>query len=257
MIEFKTPRKQAAPVNDDRVTSLRVLAEASNRRLAFITGWGLSVLAGPRVLFDTFSSGKILRRQFIKYGIDPLRISHVVISHEHWDHTGGLWWLLSENKGITVHVCGGFSSAFKQKILSRGGRLKEQKNRGCVTENLFSTGEIKFKYKGFNKVEQSLIIDNGTLTVLTGCSHAGIKAHLNRVCEIFPLRTIDLFLGGFHLMNSPINEIDGVIKILSGSCAMKRIAPLHCTGARAVSRFRKAFPDRLIKVKTGQEIKVG
>ena len=33
------------------------------------------------------------------------KIKYIVISHEHWDHTGGLWWVLKNNSNLTVYIC--------------------------------------------------------------------------------------------------------------------------------------------------------
>ena len=57
--------------------------------------------------------------------IDPANIEKVVISHDHWDHTGGLWDLLEERKGLNVYSCPGFSWEFNEKVDTAGGFLQE------------------------------------------------------------------------------------------------------------------------------------
>ena len=55
--------------------------------------WGFSCLidAGvEKILFDTGGDGEILLHNMREMGIDPRSIDKVVISHEHWDHNGGL-----------------------------------------------------------------------------------------------------------------------------------------------------------------------
>ena len=63
----------------------------------FISGWGFSCLieTGKRtILFDTGWDGNILLHNMDKLGVIREEIDTIVISHEHWDHLGGLTYLL-------------------------------------------------------------------------------------------------------------------------------------------------------------------
>jgi len=59
--------------------------------------WGFSCLveAGERILFDTGPTGEELIFNMERLGIKAQSISKVVISHNHWDHAGGLEKLLA------------------------------------------------------------------------------------------------------------------------------------------------------------------
>ena len=62
--------------------------------------WGFACLIeahGRTLLFDTGAKGQLLLSNMAQLGIDPARIEQVVISHSHWDHTGGLDALLTRN----------------------------------------------------------------------------------------------------------------------------------------------------------------
>lgn len=48
---------------------------------------------GKRVLFDTGYSGAFLQNAE-KMGIDLFDLDYIILSHGHFDHTGGLWYLL-------------------------------------------------------------------------------------------------------------------------------------------------------------------
>lgn len=57
--------------------------------------WGFSCLTGGNLLFDTGESEEVFLGDMQK-----LNISTVVISHDHYDHTGGLTGLLRENRKV-------------------------------------------------------------------------------------------------------------------------------------------------------------
>ena len=66
------------------------------------TGWGFSSLIetddAPPILFDTGADGTALLHNMKQLGIDPARIGAIVISHHHYDHTGGLFNIIEVNK---------------------------------------------------------------------------------------------------------------------------------------------------------------
>jgi len=61
-------------------------------------GWGLSFLIDQKILFDTGENGFWLLENMRNLNVDIERIKTVVISHDHWDHTGGLWEVLKNRK---------------------------------------------------------------------------------------------------------------------------------------------------------------
>jgi len=72
------------------------------------TGWGFSSLIktddAPPLLFDTGADGATLLRNMNQLGINPGRIGVIVISHHHYDHTGGLSDVLETNKHAEIYV---------------------------------------------------------------------------------------------------------------------------------------------------------
>ncbi|MBN1695869.1 MAG: MBL fold metallo-hydrolase [Spirochaetales bacterium] len=217
--------------------------------------WGLAFLIGDDVLFDTFCDPGMLERSFEKNNRDVRRINHVVISHEHWDHTGGLWWVIGNNPGVAVHVCGRFSEGFKLKITECGGSLVEVTKTGLIRENIYTTGEIEGSYAGNPIFEQSVIVkQDDKLAVVTGCSHPGILKILNYIGLDFKER-IDLLTGGLHLKDAPKDEIGHITTLLEGIYNIKSIAAFHCTGEKTLTYFKRHMPRRFVKIADGDSFR--
>jgi 7,8-dihydropterin-6-yl-methyl-4-(beta-D-ribofuranosyl)aminobenzene 5'-phosphate synthase len=231
--------------------NIKIIASGSTKIEYMRKKWGLSVLIGEDVLFDTFCSAVLLKAHFEKYGVDTGSIKHIVISHEHWDHTGGLWWILEHNNNIKVYVCSRFSDEFKQKIKEYGGTLVEVKQSMSIKENIFTTGEIEANYNNRPIFEQSLMCkQKNKLAVITGCSHPGILKILNFIGLEYK-DNIDLLSGGLHLMNASKEEIAHITTVIDTIYKIKTIAPFHCTGKKAIKYFRRYMPQRLVKVYPG------
>ena len=78
--------------------------EAGERRILFDTGQNLAITNNARVL-----------------GIDLNRIEAVVLSHGHYDHSGGLQSVLQVNRNFTLY---GHPDVFSQKVKKTNGNYK-------------------------------------------------------------------------------------------------------------------------------------
>lgn len=76
---------------------IKVLFDSNAVDKRFSIGWGVSFLTGEGVLFDTGEKGDILFNNMKQMDVSAGDIKAVVLSHDHWDHTGGLWALIEQN----------------------------------------------------------------------------------------------------------------------------------------------------------------
>ena len=87
-----------------KLTILYDNREADGRLLAAHGFACLVEVGGRRILFDTGGDPARLFYNMGALGIDPRTIEAVVISHNHWDHTGALSALLSVKPDAVVHA---------------------------------------------------------------------------------------------------------------------------------------------------------
>ncbi|NLX53135.1 MAG: MBL fold metallo-hydrolase [Deltaproteobacteria bacterium] len=77
---------------------LTVICDNYTARDDLEASWGfacLIALEDKNILFDTGSDGPVLRHNMEKLEIDPESIDLLMISHQHWDHVGGVYEILS------------------------------------------------------------------------------------------------------------------------------------------------------------------
>ncbi len=221
---------------------------------------GFSVLIEKRregsLLFDTGSTNVFIKNAKI-LGKDLSKVKNIIISHGHYDHAGGLKYLLDFNKKFRVFLR---EEAFLPKYSDErftGVDWKSLKNfldfviiREEVvklSDSVYAFGPAPLKndfeepdphfylVKEGNKVrdffdeELNLVIDEGDgIVLITGCAHRGIVNIVEYAIEKFN-KKLKLLMGGFHLYKAPTHKIERVVGILR-RFNIDKIAPYHCSG---------------------------
>lgn len=215
--------------------------------------WGFACLItgyDETLLFDTGSEGQILLANMKKMGFEPGNIRKLILSHDHWDHTGGLKTLLNVKADIDVYALSSFSDDLKQLIIENDAHLFANDDPRMIIPGVYTTGALNTSIK-----EQSLILETKKgLIIITGCAHYGIVNILTRVKERFD-KNIYMVLGGFHLLN--YNDID-LLKIIVKlkELGVENLGPCHCSGDRCRELFKEEFRDCYRNIGVGKTIKI-
>lgn len=105
--------------------------------------WGFACLvtAEETVLFDTGAKPEVLRHNMRAAGIDPACIAHVVLSHDHNDHTGGIECVAAARPDIRVHLLANFGGDVRRRAGS-GAELVEVDGPTAIAGGVRTTGPV-------------------------------------------------------------------------------------------------------------------
>jgi 7,8-dihydropterin-6-yl-methyl-4-(beta-D-ribofuranosyl)aminobenzene 5'-phosphate synthase len=251
---------------------------------------------GKTILFDTGSSDLFLRNSQ-KINASISNVDYVIISHAHYDHGGGLKALFSINSKAEVFLSDKADTACYAKPLPmlykyiglKKEILDKYKERITFVEKTLSpmqgitlltnscdtyprpTGNRKLFVKKGGKYspdtfehELITVFENrdGSITILTGCSHNGLLNMISSAEAAFPGKKIKGIIGGFHLMNpitKKLTEKKETVEEIADNIASKNIDQIytgHCTGDGAFNILQSKLGDRLKKFQTGAVLEI-
>ena len=169
--------------------------------------WGFSCLIETEdetILFDTGARDEILLSNMEKLGINPEDISKIVISHEHWDHNGGLKALSPLVNEVELY-------RLADKSPSKNMHLVSVENSCEITEGIHTTGRLK----GSPVDEHSLVLHgNDGWYVLAGCSHPSVKTIFDAASQY---GNIVGLIGGLHGFDN-FTLLEGLDLVCASHC---------------------------------------
>jgi len=201
----------------------------------FKDGWGFSCTfehGGKRVLFDTGWDGNDLMFNMEKLGLKKEDFDVIVLSHSHWDHTGGLAQVL--HPAAQVHVPASFSKRMKKEI-SKRAIVHEVDGPTQIMDGLYLTGEL-----GSGTKEQALAVETGKgIFVITGCAHPGLDTMLYAAGRFGKVIGA---MGGFH-------DFDRLEALQD----LEILVPCHCTEHKG--RIVERYPEKIETCAVGRRIR--
>jgi len=201
-----------------------------------IPSWGLSIYIERddfKLLFDTGDNPEILNKNAGKLNIDLSKIDALILSHNHYDHTGGLPYIGNITKGISIYI----PEKSMAKMVERYGLKPIYVKDTLKIHPNFTL----YKFEGLIP-EQSLIAESkGKNFFVVGCSHPKIE---NMVVEVNQKMGIEIFgiVGGFHLYTETLERFKR-IKGVFVKLGVKEIYPIHCTGKTAREFFSRELKE--------------
>lgn len=217
-----------------------------------------------KILFDTGQKDALLYNAK-KLNLDLDAIDTLILSHGHYDHTGGLADVLSCNHHVDVYchaaaflprysIHNGIAKPVKMttKAMSSIGNLPEERlhwvTKSVKTSKAVTlTGEIprnvdfettggSFYFDRDGKRTDAIVDDMALwvnsskgLVICIGCCHAGIINTLNHIKDISGTKKIHTLIGGLHLKNADEQRLQKTIDLLKQE-EIENIITCHCTG---------------------------
>ncbi|GIM29087.1 MBL fold hydrolase [Clostridium polyendosporum] len=242
------------------------------------------------IIFDTGQSGKFIENAN-KLNIDLKQTNYVVLSHGHYDHSGGFTRLVKEigNSFELItgekffnckYKCDGIyykyiGNNFEKKYLKDSKISAKYINQDIfnISDNIqvFSnferkTGFEKVNNKFYIKVDNNYETDDFSdeivltiqlkegLLVILGCSHIGVVNILETLIQRTGMPIYGI-IGGTHLVEADDLRLNETINYLKEK-DIKLIGVSHCTGEKAIEKLKYEFKDKFLNVTTGQTIEI-
>ena len=255
--------------------------------------WGLSILVETKdikILVDTGASSTV-PHNVRPLGVDMSSIQKVVLSHGHFDHTGGLKGvLLQAGRKIEViahpdvfgnkHTRVGQTERYigipykRKELEDAGAAFTLSKEPVWLTKDIVTTGEIPMATE-YEKIEPNFVIKDGAkfvpdtfsddraliiktesgLVVILGCAHRGMINTLRHAQQLTGVETIHTVIGGTHLLHSSDERVYLTAAALQ-EMGVQHVGASHCTGMKQAALLAQQLGDAFFFNNTGSSVTI-
>lgn len=244
-----------------------------------------------KILFDSGSSGDFIQNAEI-LKVDLNNLNYVILSHGHYDHSGGFKKFVEKEKNSYKLIVGKGFFNDKYKLIEKGNHKYNGNpfNEEFINKNnidikyieediLYITEDImiftnfkrtndfeevnkNFKIKLGEKYVQDYFTDEIVLAVKTyrglviivGCSHVGIVNILETIIKRTGIKIYGI-IGGTHLVEADNLRLNNTIKFLKEK-DVQILGMSHCTGEKAIKEIKEQFEEKFLYNNTGNIIKI-
>ena len=242
------------------------------------------------MLFDFGPSERMIKNAQT-LGVDLSQADIAVLSHGHYDHSGGLPAFAGVNNHAKLFMQKNARGDYYSQDTESAYRyigiepfISGQLQTICLSGDetiddelsLFVTGSRRYPIPASNRRlkmringryvqdsfehEQSLVItEHENMVLIAGCAHNGILNILDTFVQKYQ-RVPDAVFGGFHLMQKEGYSGHDLNAIRSMAHELKQYPTAfytcHCTGAEPFECMRGIMGDQLSYIHTGEEIQL-
>lgn len=275
-----------------KITTLIENSQGDNKELISEHGLSLYVEVDEvKILFDTGASGDFIKNAE-RLKIDLNKLDYVILSHGHYDHSGGFTSLVEKIGSSFKLIVGEKFFNAKHKLLEKerykynGNPFKEEFidinniTIKYVNEDMFKINEdimlfSNFERKNsFEKLNENFFVREGNeykldafsdeivlaiklkgyLFVVLGCSHVGVVNILETIIKRTNMPIYGI-VGGTHLVESDELRLNSTIDFFKEK-KINILGMSHCTGENAVKEFKEKFKNSFVHNNTGNIINV-
>ena len=223
---------------------------------------------GDRVILLDVGYSNVFIENAERMGLDLGRVTDIVLSHGHNDHTGGLpafFARFTQQVRLYAHPGALLPKRVEGELVGSPymlDQLPEQVQPRLITkphaisEHVTVLGEIPRAYafeenRAIGECasacgccwEEDALLDDTSLAltlpegvfVVTGCAHAGVCNTVLYAKQVAKQERVSGVLGGFHLFETG-DALDQTIRTL-GELGVNRVYPAHCTSLAVKSAF--------------------
>lgn len=240
-----------------------------------------------KLLVDTGASGKFLQNA-AAMGIEIEKVDTLILSHGHYDHSGGILSFAERNKKAVIYLqktAGGeyyHKEAGEERYIGIDSRILRLGNvkiiegayridkelflfGGVTGRKLWPSGNRVLKVKQEEEFiqdefghEQYLVIETeGKKLLISGCAHNGILNILEKFHEIYGAWP-DRVISGFHLKKKNGYSPEDMKIIRQLATELLRLPTKfytgHCTGEEPYDMMKEIMGEKLVYIHSGDEI---
>jgi len=270
---------------------MTVLSENTAGRPDLLAEHGLAFWIeadGRHILFDT-GQGFVLAHNAKTLGVDLGATDVLVLSHGHFDHTGGMLVARESFRQTTAYLHPlALQSKFGKRAEGAGvavgspisdmdtirSHLRDVVLTEAPTqlfEGVWLTGQIP-RSNDFEDTGGPFYLDKACsmpdpllddqamyvqtpkgLVVFLGCAHAGVVNTVEYIAELTGAEHLHAVLGGMHLIRASEERMARTVEALARR-DVKILGPAHCTGQAATLRLWQEFPGQCIACVAGTSV---